>query len=134
MDFETLDFKLAAGLMTIMQRDFKKMTAMYDGEHQIRYGKMLTGRHNARMPRVSVIPSIGRSCRVLVARQLRVKVGVIEHLLFISRCRAIRTGRDVVWSEDPRGVKPLRIGFPILPLRVPLSGSVVFWTDSVIIK
>ena len=30
VDFETLDFKIAAGLMKIMQGDFKKRTAMDD--------------------------------------------------------------------------------------------------------
>ena len=44
VDFETLDFKIASGLMKVMQGDFKKRISMDDEEHQLRFGRMLTGR------------------------------------------------------------------------------------------
>ena len=47
IDFETLDTKVAAGLMKVMQGDFKKRITMRDEQHQVLHKDMLTGRHIA---------------------------------------------------------------------------------------
>ena len=47
VDFETLDTKVATGLMKIMHGDFKKRITMKDEEHQMIHKKMLNGRQIA---------------------------------------------------------------------------------------
>ena len=47
VDFETLDIKVAAGLMKIMHGDFKKRVTMKDEQYQVVRKQMLTGRQIA---------------------------------------------------------------------------------------
>ena len=44
MDYETLETKVAAGLMQIMHGDFKKRVTMRDEQYQVVHKQMLTGR------------------------------------------------------------------------------------------
>ena len=44
IDFETLDTKIAAGLMRVMHGDFKKRITMREEQHQMLHKRMLTGR------------------------------------------------------------------------------------------
>ena len=47
VDFETLDTKVAAGLMKIMHGDFKKRVTMRDEQYQVVHKQMLAGRQIA---------------------------------------------------------------------------------------
>ena len=49
INFETLDMKIAAGIMKVMHGDFKKRVTMKDEQHQMQRKKMLTGRQVAFM-------------------------------------------------------------------------------------